>query len=675
MLIHKHHRLLVKPFIFFLLLGISVNLIGQISPRSEVSLHGTWLFVTDVNRSGLSEGWNTQLPPNAHDVKVPHTWNVEKGTEDYTGLAWYEKQFSAPAEWKGKNIRVKFAAIYHDAVIYLNGEKLKEHVGSGYTSFYVDISNKVKLGSSNKLIISADNAFSNKGLPFEKSFDWSNDGGIIRDVNIQVSDKPSIRYVHVTPKVNFTDTIGNVKLSIRLWEEDVKNVVFTISINEKRSQNTVFSKDLTLDKQGDEFATVIELKKVNLWRFDHPNLYQITVIARNKQIETDKQQSQFGFRTIELNGSKLLVNKEIVRLPGIEYMPGSNPDYGSAEPAWFMDTVVSALKDMNITISRFHWQVDEHMLDLMDEKGILLQAEIPWWQRPGKLTPELMENAQMQFTEMIERDYNHPCIFAWGISNEVSGTNKNQYVSLKQFVKQIDSTRLITVVSNQPFKRKLNDESLIGDLPTWNEYIGTWFGKDRTELPEYFSTIESFIGNRPLFITEAGLCEPRFVGGDLRRVDDMIYHYKEWAKRDYIIGCIYFCLNDYRTQMGEDGAGRFKARIHGLTDLYLNRKPSFYVYKKLASPIEILNVTKKSDTKISIVLFNKNTLPSYSLLSYKVRYKTLSGDFSQKVLPFMKPGDTVTIELENIAPRFAFDILSPNGSHVTGYPLGNSAIK
>lgn len=83
------------------------------------------------------------------------------------------------------------------------------------------------------------------------------------------------------------------------------------------------------------------------------------------------------------------------------------------------------------------------------------------------------------------------------------------------------------------------------DIPTWNEYIGTWHGsgrKIREELPDYFKQIAPVLGGRPLFITEYGLCEPAFVGGDRRRTDDMLYHIKEWTKQDFVTGYIYFCL-------------------------------------------------------------------------------------------------------------------------------------
>jgi beta-galactosidase/beta-glucuronidase len=627
--------------------------------------------MTDSTNTGKSQHWQAGLPANAKTVQIPHTWNVMKGLEDYSGLAWYEKTFTLPAQIRNKQLRLKFEAVYHDAVIYLNGTQVATHTNAGYTTFYVDATKQVKYGAPNKLVVSVSNAFSASNLPYKQKFDWCNDGGIIRGVTLQATGKPSVRYVHITPEVNVADSTAKAQLNVKLWEDDITAIQAVVRINEKRSNKTVFTQKLSLSKLGNEFGASLDLGKVHLWHFNDPFLYQIHVTVQQNEQPTDQVTQTFGCRKIELRGPQFFLNNEAVRLPGLEYMPSSHPAYGSAEPRWVMDSVANMFKDLNVTISRFHWQVDEYMLDQLDEKGILLQAEIPWWQQPDHLTPELEAVARQQFVEMIERDYNHPCIFGWGISNEVHGDSlaPKQYIALKQFVKGLDSSRMVNIVSNWTFRRKQNDESFIGDLPTWNEYIGTWFGKSTQELPAYFAEVESAMGNRPLLITENGLCEPRFAGGDLKRIDDMIYHYKEWAKRKYIAGCIYFCLNDYRTQMGEDGSANYKARIHGITDLYFKKKSSYYVFKQLASPILITNVKKLNESTVLVSLKNKDDLPSYTVTNFMITWMNDQRKMLQQKLPVLKPGETAQITLTDMGIRAGFDICTPAGYRVISYPF------
>lgn len=637
--------------------------------RKDISLNGSWRFITDSTNTGQTRHWQTGLPANAKTVQVPHTWNVMKGLEDYSGLAWYERTFTVPVPIRGKQLRLKFDAIYHDAVIYLNGAQLATHTNAGYTTFYVDVTKQVKFGAPNKLVISVSNAFSDTNLPYRKKFDWCNDGGIIRGVHLLVTGQPSIRYVHITPDINLADSTAIASLHVKLWEDEIAAIQAVVRINEKRTNKTVLTQKLSLTKSGNEFGATLDLGKVHLWHFNDPFLYQIQVTVQNNEQPADQVTQTFGCRKIELRGPQFFLNNEAVRLPGLEYMPSSHPAYGSAEPRWVMDSVANMLKDLNVTISRFHWQVDEYMLDQLDEKGILLQAEIPWWQQPDRLTPQLEDVARKQFVEMIERDYNHPCIFAWGISNEVHGRYPNQYRALKQFVKGLDSSRQVNVVSNETFRRKKEDDTFIGDLPTWNEYIGTWFGKSSQELPTYFAEVESAMGDRPLLITENGLCEPRFAGGDLKRIDDMIYHYNEWAKRKYIAGCIYFCLNDYRTHMGEDGSANFKARIHGITDMYFKKKSSYYVFKQLAAPFLITNVKKLNETTVQVSLQNKDQLPSYTVRDFMITWMNGQHKVLQQKLPTLQPGETATITLTDMGARAGFDICTPAGYRVISYPF------
>ena len=179
------------------------------------------------------------------------------------------------------------------------------------------------------------------------------------------------------------------------------------------------------------------------------------------------------------------------------------------------------MKDLNTTITRFHWQQDEQMLTAMDEQGILAQEELPWWQQPSqRLSPEQKEVAIGMVEKMIEAHYNHPCIYAWGLSNEVWG-NQQDLLQFDSVARQLDPTRFTLSMSNHTYRDLDNDASCVLGLPTWNEYTGTWHGKNREELAGRLARLDSALHDRPLFITEAGLCEPAFTGGDATRIDDM----------------------------------------------------------------------------------------------------------------------------------------------------------
>jgi len=637
--------------------------------RLNISLNGNWDFAIDKDNIGENSNWKNSLPTQAVEVKVPHTFNLMTGLEDYAGKAWYQRLFDVPVEWKTKSIRLVFEAVYHDATVFVNGVKVAEHKGSGYTQFTANITNALKYGQINKLVVLTDNTYSELNLPYKRSFDWVNDGGIIRAVKMIVSDMPSIRYAHISPIVNFTDTTGTLKFAVKLNEEKFNQAVFVINATDWKTGELLFQKEIKQKKNGTEFVFSVQTGKVKLWDLFQPNLYNIIVEVKNQKTTSDIYKTRIGFREIKQVGQDLMLNRKRVRLPGIEHMPGSHPDYGSAEPTWVMDSVISLFNDLNIKTTRFHWEVDEYYIDKLDENGILLQAEIPWWQQPDLLTSGLMKVAKQQLTEMIERDFNHPSIFAWGLSNEVGHKGFSDIDTLKAFTKKLDQSRFVNVTENSLGILYEKDYSVAGDILTWNEYTGTWFdfGKDSLLIPK-LKKIEKDLPGRALLITEHGLCEPAFVGGDQKRITTMIFHYNEWAKHPFIMGCIYFCLSDYRTQMGEDGSGRFKTRIHGITDMFLKKKSSYAVYKNLTRPIEILKVKKTNESTVDIELLNKDALPSFSCEGFIFRYLTRSGEIKNIAIPVMKPGGKKIITCENVADRYDFKIIAPNGVFVNGYP-------
>ena len=65
------------------------------------------------------------------------------------GIGWYRYHWQAPADWKGKRVRVEFEGVYMNADVYLNGQKLDSHP-YGFTSFFVDLTPALKAGADNR---------------------------------------------------------------------------------------------------------------------------------------------------------------------------------------------------------------------------------------------------------------------------------------------------------------------------------------------------------------------------------------------------------------------------------------------------------------------------------------------------------------------------------------------
>lgn len=128
------------------------------------------------------------------------------------------------------------------------------------------------------------------------------------------------------------------------------------------------------------------------------------------------------------------------------------------------------------TIRLAHYQHDQYFYDSCDEKGMVVWAEIPYISKhmsSGK-------NTINQMHESIIQNYNHPSIFVWGISNEITMNGhddpdllENHHI-LNDLAHKLDSTRLTTIaaLSTCPIDAEYIK---IPDTVSYNHYLMVWW--------------------------------------------------------------------------------------------------------------------------------------------------------------------------------------------------------
>ncbi|WP_435925749.1 glycoside hydrolase family 2 TIM barrel-domain containing protein [Paenibacillus sp. DYY-L-2] len=412
----------------------------------------------------------------------------------------------------------------------------------------------------------------------------------------------------------------------------------------------------------------IALADVELWHFDHPHLYELTIRVKEGDRIHDEVKVKLGFREFRASGNRLLLNGEPVRLVGVEWMPGSHPMKGMAESEKDRERVLEQLKHANCVLTRFHWQQDDKLLEWCDRNGILVQEELPLWQQPFEPGEETMPVAKQQIFETISRHRHHPSVIAWGMGNELDGQSEQtqKFVQqLKSYTLELDPTRMVNYVSNTVHLEPSKDATGAGDVIMWNDYIGTWHGEHNME--EVIEKLGAAYPDKPIVVAEFGLCEPAFSGGDPKRIEILLEKTEVYRRHPNIAGFIFFSLNDYRTQMGEDGVGRLRQRVHGVTDLYGVEKPSYQLLRQTASPL-ILETTHNEGTGDLICKFIcKKDLPSYSVTGYSLSVLANPEDSEARYdIPPMEPGSSceMIIPTKGLSGQVRLAIHRPTGFSV-----------
>ena len=196
---------------FFLVAAISSSLQGHqitndfflqnIQNRDSQTLNGLWSIIIDPLENGY---YNHRYQPKEdgyfidrqmkhpsdlieynfdsdYQIMVPGDWNTQmEKLYYYEGTIWYKRNFNHNLV-SGETTYLYFGAVNYHAVVYLNGEKIGEHVG-GYTPFYFDVTGKLK-EKDNLIVIKVDNKRLREAVPTVNT-DWWNYGGITRSVSI-----------------------------------------------------------------------------------------------------------------------------------------------------------------------------------------------------------------------------------------------------------------------------------------------------------------------------------------------------------------------------------------------------------------------------------------------------------------------------------------------------------
>lgn len=669
------HSIYLIPFITLIFISCDRN-----SLRETISLNGDWTFVVDSTGRGFEDNWPEKgITKNiGTKVQVPHAWNTMSGLEKYWGKAWYEREVILSANLENKAIRIQFDGVYHDAIIWINGKLAGKHIGSGYNRFYINADTLIQLAAKNRITVLVDNSPSRNNIPFKKSFDWSNDGGIIRKVFLLITEKQSIANIHIDgiPKPGRMNE-GKAKINITLFSElkcDPKEIELIGEVKEfnQATDHVIWKGLLEGAFSANQFKTELNLSNIKCWHFDRPNLYKLEVKLKIKGELKDDLTAAFGFRTVKVTSSHFVLNDEPIRIAGIEWMPGSNLKYGMAEPENELSRNLELMKEVNAVFTRFHWEQDEYIFEWCDRHGILVQEEIPYWGGETRLNDSLYSLGKLQLNEMITAHYNHPSIISWGIGNELSAHDSVNIRFLKglyNYARNIDSCRLINYVSNQlniPIYGKyriLPDASSIGNVLMFNEYYSTWYNQSVDSISAALDRIHSNYPDKALIISEFGICEPVFKGGDPRRKKEMKEQFIIYGAKPYIAGAIYFCLNDYRTHMGEDFTYTYPQRVHGVMDINLKPKPSYSELRNILSPIEIVSINKQGGIA-RIKIKCKTGIPSYTVQNYLI-----CTNKKKLQLDGMKPGDEKVIAIAYMKNSDTLKIIRPTGFEVIKLPL------
>jgi hypothetical protein len=456
--------------------------------------------------------WQFQVDPEGmlsvesitpdREIVVPMPWQaVFADLIKYSGYAWYRRSFDLDREWLGGEVLLHFGAVDYWCQVFVNGLLAGEHEG-GYTAFTLPIGHLVREGENEVAVRVYDVAqseicierwphfdgelgeggppFGANDIPHGKQEWYLNAGGIWQDVTLTATASTYIEAAHITPDIH----TGTAHVKVRLAGNGEGSSVTAIRVAVSDGDGSV-EEHVRVNATDTEYEVAVHVENVRLWSCEDPYLYRAEVrLEDGESQEVDSVSQRFGFREIMIEGGRFLLNGEAIFLRcALDQDMYPDTIYTVPSEEFLRDQFEKAL-ELGLNSLRCHIKPpDPVYLDLADEMGILVWAEIPSWRTfyvKGTLHPEQLdlgkrieERVEQTLVEMIERDFNHPSLMIWTIVNEDWGTTLPLSASDRAWVKkmyrrckELDPTRL--VVDNSacphPWGPNIHVESDIDDF-------------------------------------------------------------------------------------------------------------------------------------------------------------------------------------------------------------------
>ena len=389
----------------------------------SILFHDHW-YVRHTDENG--PGKPVPLPHDAM-LSEPRTADAGGGLN----ISWfkgrdyvYTRHFSVSKKDLMMHNVLEFEGVYRKAEVWINGKKTAFRP-YGYTNFYVELDDCLREGDNTVEVIAR-----NGDQPNSR---WYSGSGIYRPVKWWRSPEKHIelngvriRTLRVNPAV--------IEISVRTSEPGP----VTVQILDGETVTT---------EASFEGSTQITISDAKLWSVDTPSLYTAKVrFGEDTAVET------FGIRTLQWGKDGFLVNGERVILRGA-CVHHDNGLLGAVCHPDAVERKLRILKENGYNAIRSaHNPCSKAALDVCDRIGLMVMDEyIDQWyiHKTQHDYVEYFDQFRHQdLADMVDKDYNHPCVIMYSTGNEVAETAQPKGIALTEEMTEelhrLDATRPVT---------------------------------------------------------------------------------------------------------------------------------------------------------------------------------------------------------------------------------------
>ncbi len=602
----------------------------------------------------IMDGWEFTLkePEDQYfkPVKLPHDWAIDapikrdmkqgeaQGFRDRWGIGWYRRTLTFDEIKQSCVYHLEFDGVYENSTVWINGMEAGGRK-YGYSRFTLDITELIHKGE-NLLLVKADNT----SFPADR---WYSGAGIYRTVKLLELNKRHLNPEEIQVKTAVNGDTGIV--TVRTGDTSLIKAVI--------SHNGIL-----LSGESNNGELYIEIPEAKLWSPEEPNLYdlELSLIEDNQIIDTYGM--KIGVREIKMvPGEGMYINGRKTKVKGLcIHQEAGCLGIGVPPEIWRERFIRFKEIGCNAIRTAHHMHASE-ILDICDELGLLVYEE-PFDKWTGGAYGRYFDTEWKRDLEsMVKRDRNHPCIFIWGVGNEVENQAQESMLKilkmLKEHLLKLDDTRPVSYAMNPHFKYESNvDISKVKDIQQFVDEISDTEIYDLEERvkrirriavlvdviscnyqEQWYSEIHKAVPDKLILGTETY----QFFRGYPEQMQNFSEEvpWMDAEKNDYVIGGMLWTGIDY---LGESMGYPAKGWAGSLFCTNNERKPMSYLYESYWSekPMVYLAVMDYS-------LQDEGVKEHWDAPRYASHWNF--PQFHKTVLPYMIATncEEVTLELNN----------------------------
>ena len=455
------------------------------------SLNGAWKFTFD-NEQRFD--MTTRPAEWSHQINVPFPpESPQSGINDrgFHMACWYQREFDCqPGD---DRVMLHFGAVDYRATVWVNGHLVATHEG-GHAPFSADISKALDASGKQVVTLHAEDDPHDLAKPRGKQ-DWQLEAhsiwyprttGIWQTVWIERVPRTFIQKIQWTPHFeNFEigcsvyvhgdarDTLL-VEVEILHGEKVLASDLYKVIGNE--AHRKIGLSDPGIDDSRNEL----------LWSPERPTLLDARITLRCGDTVLDEVTSYTAMRSVAISRDRFMLNGRPYHLRLVLDQGYWNDSLMTAPSDDALRRDVELAKAMGFNGVRKHQKIeDPRYLYWADRLGLMVWEEMP---SAYRFTAKAITRMVHEWTEVMDRDYSHPCIVvwvpfneSWGVPNLMSTqSHRNAVEALYHLTRTLDSTR--PVIGNDGWEAAATDIIGIHDYDADPEKIRARYSDKTQEL-------------------------------------------------------------------------------------------------------------------------------------------------------------------------------------------------